>query len=419
MNSPIRIASAQDLLALTPVLAGYRPERSLVCLAFREDRVAGVLRYDLPTAIPEREPLVSAAIGVLCRIPDIEGLVVVTYSDARFRSRAAAGERALLRLLMRQARQAGFATRDAIRVACDAWGSLLDPETPADGHPLELIESSSVLQHPSIAGRAPGAIDDGTALPQIADAEVELVRTALRELEAEYGAAAGAEGARSRSWPEHEAELRTAQPVDLVESLLARTPATPPTDDDVVRLAWFARLAAVPVSRDAMMLQIAFGPRVGRTALADVPEPVGGAHLALGRMLLGETCERPDDERVRRGREVLLRTAASAPPRERAGLLCMASWLVWATGRGTAASTLLDASLAADPGHAMAQLLHRYFATGALPEWLFERRSARADAQREAPATPGEPTTSHTPSEPGAPDPLAPMHPVSGRRTAR
>jgi len=406
MTEPIRIASAHDLLALVPVLAGYRPHRSLVCLAFRGDRVAGVLRYDLPPVGADREPLVNAAVGVLCRVKAVDGLIAVTYSDRTYRARSAAGERALLRLLARRASQAGFAVRDTIRVATDGWGSLLDPETPRGGRSLALIDTSSIIRHPDVEAGLPVPLDDVT-LPSVPATEAQLIRTAVRVLEAEYDD------------PDSQGELRrlvqTARPVDLIESLLEAPFETDLTAAEIARLAWLARLAAIPVCRDAMMLQIAFGPEAARVALAQpsaaaepgartapadptrpdgaedgsdreqratvtaVPVTITGEaasqvreEVALGRMLLGESRVRPDIERVRRGLAVLLRVAASAYGRQRAGLLCVASWLVWGLGRGSAAAELLDAALDAEAGYPMARLLARYFATGALPEWLFE-----------------------------------------------
>lgn len=403
MNSTIRVASAHDLLALIPVLAGYRPERSLVCVAFREDRIVGVLRYDLPRRADERGPLADAAVGVLCRIPDADGLVVVTYSDARYRSRSVGGDRALLRVLMQRARRAGFAIRDAFRVAGDGWDSVLEDDAPEGGHPLELIEASSVLHHPAIADAAPGVIDACAALPEVSAHERERIRTALLVLDAEYGPAPRADAPGvERARPRGTEAARLPDPIELVESLLSRPPAREPTDDDVVRLAWLARLAAIPVCRDAMMLQVAFGPAAGHAALAwsDV-EPDDGfdahdgcgdacvAHDSVGRMLLGETAERPDSTRVERGVAVVLRAAASAPAQEGAGLLCMAAWLAWGLGRGSAAATLLERSLEADPTHAMAQLFARYFATGAIPEWAFHPgpagRAQRVSGERRAP----------------------------------
>lgn len=409
MTATIRISAPHDLLALIPTLAGFRPERSLVCLVFREDRVVGVLRYDLPREAAERAPLVDAALDVFRRIRDADGIVLVTYSDGRYRCRAAGGERALLRLLARRAKAAGLVVRDVLRVASDGWGSMLDSGTPDGGHPLDLVDASPVTRHPAILGRHLGTIDEGTAVPDVGVAEAEAVGIALQALEAELDAdvdAGGIDGPDAPGGPDgpdgpdgpavptgptgrhRRFEDLLARPVDLVESMLDRPPGAEATTEDVERSAWLIKLAGLPVCRDAMMLQVAFGPSAGRLVLDDAitafraasarddplePAPEEGpALVALGRMVLGDTTERPNPDRVERGMAVILRVVAAAPARERAGLLCMAGWLAWGLGRGSAASGLLQRALTADAGHSMARLLAQYVGTGALPAWLFQ-----------------------------------------------
>lgn len=381
MTETIRVAAAHDLLALVPTLAGFRPERSLVCLVFHGHRIVGVLRYDLPRTAAERVPLADAALGVFCRIGAADGVVLISYSDRRYRSRAAGAERTLLRLLARRARHAGFAVRDVLRVASDGWGSLLDPDVPTDGRPLELVETSLVTRHPAIRDRRPGTIDEGLTVPDLCATEIEAVRSARRALTTRHTDEVGV--------PVSDPLLRS---VGLMESLLDRPPGTDATMEDAERLARLVELAALPACRDAMMLLVAFGPRAGRLVLddaravrsraddadaddadaADAPDDQADATaVELGRMLLGDTMERPDPERVALGVSVLLRAAAASSGPDRAGPLCMAGWLVWGLGRGSAAASLLEQAVDADPGQVMAQLLARYFATGALPAWMF------------------------------------------------
>lgn len=423
MTSTIRVASPQDLLALVPALAGYRPERSLVCLAFREDRIVGVLRYDLPGRPEDRDPLVEAALSVLHRIPDADGALFVAYSGDTFDGRAAPGERSLLRELTRRARSSGLSVRDAFRVARDAWGSALEVDPPAEGRPLELIETSPVADHPALGRCRLRPSTEFTTLPEVSAAEREAVRVARRTLEERHGPVGDATGLLDDDAGAGEpdlaralrATLALADPVTLVEALLFGHPAGARTtagaddsgapvelgDADQVRTAWLIRLAGVPICRDAMMLQIAFGAGVGRRVLRDALELLAAPRAATGdsepaaeepagveygRLLLGDTRRAPDTERVERGVVILLRAAAAVPADERAGLLCMAAWLVWGLGRGSAAASLLELALAAEPAHGMARLLARYFATGALPEWAFRR----FEREREAAGAPCE-----------------------------
>jgi hypothetical protein len=91
----------------------------------------------------------------------------------------------------------------------------------------------------------------------------------------------------------------------------------------------------------------------------------------LGRLLLGQTTTRPDPHRIERALDVLRPLVPNLPAGHRAGTLCIAAWLSWALGRGSAAGALIDRALEADPAHSMAQLLSAFIGSGALPEWAF------------------------------------------------
>lgn len=381
MTTIIRAEQAHDFLALVPTLAGYRPERSVVCVAFRGNRTVGVLRHDLPRRARDRAPLISVIVGTLCRMPGVDAVVPIVYTDGRFASGRGMPERVLLGLLVTEVERAGFLVRDALCRAADAWGSMLDRATPATGHPLALIEESPVTQ------LAPGEIEvldapeAAGALPERDAATADAIDAALGRFADD--ALAGAAIARLG---------RDSDPVELVESLLARAASRRP----VHRLAWFLHLASRPAFRDAMMLQFAFGVVVGETAHDDaiasseraarhgesMDELVerelaeGGLDPVsdlLSRLLLGQSMLRPDPVRVEDALALLLPLIANAPPTHRVGPLCIAAWLSWSLGRGSAAGALIDRALGIEPVHPMANLLATFIGSGALPEWAFAR----------------------------------------------
>jgi len=407
MTTIIRAAAAHDLLALVPALAGFRPERSIVCVAFRGSRSAGVLRYDLPARARDRAPLVSAIIGTLCRMPGVDAVVPVAYTDRTFAAAKGVPERALLGLLVRRAEQAGFAVRDALCRAADGWGSLLDPATPRGGHPLTMIDESEATaalpddrsseSAPSAAGRLPEREEalaariaaELAALEDLDDLErqldrlgdladpVALVEALVGDALAVVGAAADTSGAEERR-------------------------ADAAGHPSALGLAWFLHLAERPPLRDAMMLQFAFGPVVGAAAHEDALQTAERAERAgetvdelvrreyadgtenavselLGRLLLGESSMRPDPRRVERALDLARFAAANAPADLRVGALCIAAWLAWSLGRGSAAGALIDLALAASPGHSMASLLATFIGSGALPEWAFADPDAVTD----------------------------------------
>ena len=254
MTTIIRAESAHDFLALVPSLAGFHPERSIVCVAFHGNRTVGVLRHDLPRRARDRAALVSSIVGSLCRLPGVDAVVPVAYTDARFDTGRGMPERPLLAALVTRARQAGFVVRDALCRAADAWGSVLDPSTPPSGHPLALVEASPVKwQVPSDleVHDSPGVT---AALPDPEPGVAEAIAASLTDFDDEAVAA--------------HAIVRlgaNADPVELVEALLSR----PAADQPAHRLAWFLHLASRPAFRDAMMLQFAFGVVIGEAAHDD------------------------------------------------------------------------------------------------------------------------------------------------------
>ncbi|WP_172979987.1 DUF4192 family protein [Agromyces agglutinans] len=396
MTTILRAESAHDFLALIPTLAGYRPRRSLVWVAFHGNRTAGVIRFDLPRRAADREPVVTAGIGMLCRLDGVDAVVPIAYTDARFAGRGGAGARALLRIAIRRAEEAGFHVRDGFVVAGDAWASVRDRTAPPDGYELALIESAT--SHREAGGRrGPADPSDSTDLAElITDSELPLVDRPEADEVARVVhllSDAGAGGGRARA-REREALLERlgglADPVECIELALAGEEARAPLD--AVALGWLAHLAGRPAYRDAMMLQIAFGRMLGEVALdeavVDLPEeelddgpaaPLDDGQDAshrevaelLGDLLLGLSTHRPDVDRVRCGFALFRRVAAAAPAEHRAGALCVAAWLAWSLGRGSVAGALLDRALEATPGHPMAALLTTYLGTGALPEWAF------------------------------------------------
>lgn len=378
MTTIIRAGSAHEFLAFVPSLAGFEPARSLVCVAFDGSRTVGVLRHDLPRRRRDHSALVAHVVGTLCRMPGVDGVVPVVYSEAGFADRGDAPERRLVELLAARATDAGFTVRDGLCVARDGWGSYLDPALPAAGHPLALIAAARPAPGPDDRRHDPAV---HAVIPEAEERRASAVARAIDRLES-----AGPGGAVFARLGDD------LDPVELVEHLLepGRAPAR--------TVAWFLHLARRPAFRDGMMLQFAFGRLVGTAAHDDAVASLeraesrgltfeelvrdeiacvseGSISEMLARLIIGQTSLRPERPRVERAIEVLRGVIADAPASHRIGPLCMTAWLLWALGRGSAAGALLDVALGIEPGHTMANLLADHLGSGALPEWAFSRPS--------------------------------------------
>ncbi|GGI47797.1 hypothetical protein BCL57_002508 [Agromyces flavus] len=394
MTTIIRARAAHDFLALVPTLVGYLPSRSLLCVAFDGNRTAGVLRHDLPRDAADREVLVTAVVGTLCRMPHVDAVVPVAYTDVGFAG-GGVPEAELLAAVVQRAEQAGFLVRDALCVAADGWGSLLDDELPAGGRALDLVAGSAVARHP-------GALRD----PAASAADLVRIPPADPARSAEVAEVLATLRASGIGCPDASDDEVVGTPTDALASLdaaigdaldpfvAAERLATGRAGQTPEMLAWLVHLAACPPFRDALMLQVAFGPVVGELALdcadraAELPAASTGwstpasdeaasddraesTEEFLSRLLLGMVETRPDVGRIERSIETLAVAAAHAPSPDRAGVLCVTAWLAWALGRSSAGGALIDQALAADPGNTMAALLRRFFGSGALPDWAF------------------------------------------------
>lgn len=156
--------------------------------------------------------------------------------------------------------------------------------------------------------------------------------------------------------------------------------ATTPVDElPPAARAWLLELIQSPPTRDQAMLQFAFGELAGLAAVADQEDWEAGVDLeaedgvdeTVAEILLGRCLMRPDLSRTRSAVELLRLVVASAPRNDRPAPLCMLGWLLWALGRGSAASRVIDTALSIDPDYGMARALHTLLSTAVLPEWAF------------------------------------------------
>ena len=257
MQTPIvKTKEAYDFLALVPQLVGFLPERSIVLVAFRGNRTCGAMRFNLPDpAAPDRvhKRVATSLIGTLCKIPGVDAVVPVAYTDDRFAAVTGMPHERFADTLIRRAELSGFVVRDALCVGADGWGSYLESGCPAGGHPLSEIATSTVHEElPAGARLELATLQSRADLPQVDPAAK---RRVARELERYQRL-----GRTADSLPELIEMVRDIlDPVETAEHALAWDAARLQAADAAALLF----LVQGPANRDQMMLQFAFGEQVG------------------------------------------------------------------------------------------------------------------------------------------------------------
>ena len=399
----VKTKEAHDFLALVPQLLGFLPEKSMVLVAFRGNRTCGAMRFNLPDpSAPQKihKRIATTLIGTLCKIPGVDAIVPVAYTDEEFAAVPGIPHERFAETLIKRAEFSGFLVRDALCVGADAWGSYLDPDCPADGSPLSDIATSRVHHAiPDGARRDLASLRSGADLPKVDLATKERFARVYRRYQQLANCA--------DTFPELAAVVGDLRdPVETAEMALTWDA----TALEVEAGAALLLLIQSPGNRDQMMLQFAFGEEVGietyelnqrywaiqRATGRSMDDIVRAEHeqkqeqkavrddgssgddnsvdpgeQQTGNLMLGLTNERPDPDRIERSIELFKAVAAMAPRSARPAPLCMLAWLSWALGRGSVAGIFIDQALAIDRQYSMALLLNTLFCSGHLPEWAY------------------------------------------------
>ena len=93
MTTIVKAASAAQFLALVPRMLGYRPTQSLVLIPFAGSRSLGAMRVDLPADPASVDAAAATVLGMVCRLPEADAVVAVTYTDESFADGDAAHRR--------------------------------------------------------------------------------------------------------------------------------------------------------------------------------------------------------------------------------------------------------------------------------------------------------------------------------------
>ncbi|GAA4595028.1 hypothetical protein BJY16_001523 [Actinoplanes octamycinicus] len=329
------IRTPADLIAVVPFVMGYHPSDCLAVVGVRGDRVDFALCHDLPppraTGAAAREP--AAAVAATVARQRVSTVVVLGYGSLRRVTPAA------LRCAEALRRRA-VPVLDVCRVADGRWWSYLCADRdccPPEGRPC-LPADSVIAAEATFRGQV--------ALPS---------RT---ELTAQVAAVEGAERAEMGRATERARRRFTG--------LLTSEPAAADYERLVLRHGREAVLAAERRHRSGGSLS------PDETAWLGV--------LLVDRAVEDFALDRatPQEWRIRLWTEVLRRVE----PAYVAPAACLLSCTAWRAGRGSLARVALDRALAVEPGHQLAELLHRVLGFGLSPHMVLPGRPRPGHGRR-------------------------------------
>lgn len=373
MHTTIAAADAAHFLSLVPHLLGFRPVRSLVVVPFAAKRSLGALRIDLPDGSADHlDGVASSVAGMVCRIPDADGVVAVAYTDASVVDGLPATE--VLAAVDRAADACGLRVVDLMTVGADGWGSHLDADLPAAGRPLDEI-AMAATEPPAAAGAGDPTADQaaGAELPHCGPAERRAVGRAAREL----GAAIEVVCGMPRIGPDvtvSAAAVVAAGELDDLPQLYEAALQQGTASLAPMRIAQLSWCLSRPSLRDIALVQWATDLGHGDEALGAQHgwEETGEYPDHLARIMWGDA-ERPDPVRLAAALDLVRHVAARSPRRARPGPLALCAWLSWALGRSTHADRYARQALEIDPDHGLSEILCAFVQAGHLPDWAFRR----------------------------------------------
>jgi hypothetical protein len=356
----LKAQSSADLLAMLPSLVGFAPRESLVFLAFRGKRTCGAVRFDLPrsksAAVKKR--LVTSMIGMLCKIPGVDAMVPVIYTDAAFADAGGPPDGDVAEVVARRVRNAGFELRELLCQASDGWCSYLDSQPPAGGYPLSDIADSPVLaeipeQLPeaSVPSSEASVPDADWAVKERMGLELAALRATTTEPSSALEGAAGLIE-EALEWTEADVDARAAQLLFVLE-----TPILPWVA--VVQWASTVTVGAALVGVVRELMETHREPDPSSPIMQTMSDIVSGA------------ASRPDPERIEHGIALVRALVSRAEDAARPDLLCMLAWLSWALGHGSDASRYLAQCDQIEPIYDMAETLRDIFRAAPIPEWAF------------------------------------------------
>ena len=329
----LRCSTTADFLAALPLLTGFTARNSLFVVFFSEHRATQTMRLDLP---PDESPAsVAPLLDFICSALAHFGLgspAIVITTDTSFAEARGAPWRRLAGGLERRLRRDGFAPRELCCVAVDGWVSFLDPQAPLLGRPLSEVERSRVSQRRKAPQRHIPDLDDLGKLPSRSSSRTTRVSQALAQ-QRPYTTAHAGETAWlyevstvCRSLLNSEGQLAPFAAAALLRTLERPERWAPLAIGLLTRPDFPCELAEeFPAGSFARISVQAHGP------------DTRASFWSLSHLLSNISPDPASRHSLAHVRDILLHTAADAPPPLRAVTLAFSAWLWWVCGNQTVA----------------------------------------------------------------------------------
>jgi len=405
---------AVDVLGFVPHTLGFLPSDSVVLLSLSGGRLGATLRLDLP-GIGDNchlDLFADTAADYLRSDEDADSSLLILYTNHAWRTPDRPPHSALVVGLGRSLAAVGLPVRSGWTVGTEHWRELYCADTtccPLPGRPVSQIRDSALNAElvyngstyaASAAEAAAGPVPATSLGENPAAGSVRDAAEAERQSTASFPAAPGptaiqreadqlAEGLAG-SWTSPSFYFHTLRRWE--DSLTANQTGSMTAQAQAFLLASLTENAV----RDAIAifacsgLETAFGwasaaglltdpdPRTAAGAqcepLPETDDPVAARDWS--KILVGESSQAPDWERVDATAHVLARLHMVGAGHSRAAAGTLHAWIEWARGRGSHAHQRAEACLRERPGYRLAELVRELAGSGMLPLWARRRETA-------------------------------------------
>ncbi len=385
--APVQAAGVADLVSYIQHTLGFPPRHSLAAISMTGRNLGAVLRCDWnPGTVrtwADHTAYARQFAGHLARDQRANGCVAVLFRDDDGRQPeedpTSGSDRLLAAALERELSEAGLPLMELWLVARGRLWHVDCPEPGScsgHGSPVSWVETSVVNASLIVEGSVVEEEPVGSGLPAAAeDFSVELT-WALRNV-VEIGCEVGAEDEAE----EHEELVYWLEAWERV--LAGEGLPEQPTERAILMAGLLlverrdCLLAAASFTLERALSGAAWiGTLPVEASLAFDAEPREVNGVLYSSVILAASRRSPDWERVAHLKNACTGLLPEAAGPVASALRCLAAWVEWARGRGSAAGRILHECRHEDPDYPLGQLLGEIVDRGMLSGWAARRETA-------------------------------------------